>query len=399
MATLETRFCGIPLVNPFLLASSPSTDDLGMIARAFEAGWAGAVLKTTSVESDEVRIAYPIMKSAGHGPAMRGLFNTDLISEKRADEMLEIVRQLKDRFPDRRVIVSIEASNRSDWESLARRSRTAGADLVEIALSCPQGTDLEGYDSEYGTISHDPTLTRTVTAWVVEAARPMPAYVKLNSGVTDITAIAAAAAEGGTAGFCVMDSLESLRAPELDSLRPDPGVEGLTSRGGYSGRAIKPVALNVLSKVAAMNHGLPISGVGGVYDWRDAVEYFLLGASNVQVCTGVMQRGFSIIDDLLDGTLRWMERHGFSTLDDYRAGALSSIVDNESLRRDVPIYYEIDPDGCIGCGLCYVACRDGGHQAIEFDSRTRRTTIVKELCVGCGFCRGVCPIDGVIRPR
>ena len=217
---LNVNLCGVPFGNPFVLAASPSTDNREMIARGIEAGWAGAVFKTTSVASEEVSIAYPIMSSLGPGAKMVGLQNIDLISERHIDEITDDVRWLKQRFPEARLAVSIVASTRDEWQELTRQAEQAGADLIEISISCPQGSMLEGEQNTQGwMISQDPLLTEKVTRWVKEVSG-IPIYAKLSTSVTDIAAIALAAERGGADALCAIDSVEGIVGIDLESLSP-----------------------------------------------------------------------------------------------------------------------------------------------------------------------------------
>lgn len=395
MVNLAIDFAGLKFKNPFILAASPSTDIKEMVARGFEAGWASAVLKTTSVENDEVEMAYPIMSSLRPGTNMVGLHNIDLISEYRIDTMLENVRWLKEHFPDHRVIMSIMGYSKEEWIYLVQQAETAGADMVELSISCPQGAILEDEEEADGfMLSQDSRLTEKVTRWAKEAARQMPIYVKIGSAVTDITKIAQAAERGGANGICAIDSVGGIVGIDLESLSPMPSVQGYGSQGGFTGRAIKPVGLRCVADIASSVE-IPISGVGGIYTWRDAVEYLLLGATTVQVCTAVMHKGFSIIDDLLDGMTRWLQKNNYRNPSDIIGLSLSHIKDNEELSRGAKVLSVINEELCVKCGLCYVACRDGGHEAITF-SADRMVAVDEEACVGCGLCAQVCPVPDCI---
>ena len=220
-ANLSTQFCGVHFVNPFTLAASPCTDSAEMIGRAFEAGWAGAVLKTTSTEAEEVSIAYPIMSSLNREGRMIGLHNIDLISERHIDRVAEDVRLLKREFPQRVVIGSIVGSSKADWQDLARQMAAAGADMLELSVSCPQGSMVEDEVEPMGfMISQDPRLTEKITRWVKEAAPRPPAYVKLTSGVTDLGRMVKAVEAGGAEGVCLIDSVEGLIGIDLNTLEP-----------------------------------------------------------------------------------------------------------------------------------------------------------------------------------
>jgi len=392
---LETEFCGVKFLNPFILAASPSTDSREMVARGFNAGWAGAVLKTTSVESDVVEIAYPIMSSLYPGYQMVGLHNIDLISDKRIDQIASNVVWLKERFPEHRVIVSIVGNSKEEWEYLIRRAEEAGADLIELSISCPQGSMLEGEEDVDGEmISQDARLTEKVTRWAAEAAVKIPIYVKLSAAVTDLKSIAQAVERGGAGGVCVMDSCEGIVGVDLKSLSPLPSVQGASSRGGYTGKAIKPMALRCVADIAEAVK-IPISGVGGIYTWRDAVEFLLLGATTIQVCTGVMHIGFDLVDDLQDGLKRWLLSNHFQSPSDIVGLSLNHLKSNDYLVRGIKVRSRIDDDLCINCGLCYVACRDGGHEALLF-SEDRKVTVDDDRCVGCGLCAQVCPVPDCI---
>jgi dihydropyrimidine dehydrogenase (NAD+) subunit PreA len=174
-------------------------------------------------------------------------------------------------------------------------------------------------------------------------------------------------------------------------------VQGYTSYGGYTGRAIKPIALRCVVD-AARASALPIAGVGGIYDRRDAAEFLLLGATTLQVCTAAMELGFGIVEDLTDGLARWLAGKGFASVREAIGKSLPRITDHERLPHDNTMRANINLDTCIGCGRCYVACRDGAHQAIVWNAE-RRPMVDEDKCVGCGFCPQVCPVPGCIRLR
>ena len=201
MANLKTDFCGVPFHNPFILASSPPTDEREMTARGFEAGWAGAVLKTTYVKDFEMSLVYPLIWSMNPGPGMIGMHNIDVLSVKPIDEIAEDIFWLKQRFPEHRVISSLMGHSQEEWNELVSKSEQAGADLIEASISCPQGAALEGEEGEAQgwMVSQDPHLTEKVTRWLVNATTKVPVYTKISSLVTDITAIAKAIERAGAA--------------------------------------------------------------------------------------------------------------------------------------------------------------------------------------------------------
>ncbi len=393
---LRVNFCGVSLINPFLLASSPMTDQQEMVARGFEAGWAGAILKTTTHPSEENSIVYPMMAGLDPGSRLVGLQNTDLLSDHFIDEMCAQAAWLKSRFPRHCVALSLMGTTRAHWQELAQKACQAGADLIEASISCPQGSMVEGDEQPDGSmISQDARLTEKVTRWTKEAAGKVPVVVKLSPGVTDITRIARAVKQGGGDGICAIDSVEGIVGLDPSSCAPLPAVQGLGTRGGYTGRAVKPVGLRCIADIAAAVD-LPLSGVGGIYSWQDALEYLLLGATSLQVCTAVMQRGFGILDGLIDGLSRWMEVRGYASPAAFTGAGLKKLVVHEDVLHGIRVVASIDAGACIGCGLCHVACRDGAHQAILF-GEDRLAVVDREKCVGCGLCPQVCPVPGCIQ--
>ena len=396
-ANLGVNFCGLELPNPFLLAASPSTDKKEMIARGFDAGWSGAVLKTTSLASEEVSIAYPIMSSLNPGPNMIGLHNIDLISERHIELIAEDVVWLKERYPNHIVSVSVVGNTHEDWDELIKVSEQSGADLIEVSISCPQGAMLEGEEADGWMISQDSKLTEKVTKWAVGASKKVPINVKISSNVTNIKEIAKAVEKGGGDAIVAIDSPEGVLGIDLHTLSPMPSVQGFSSRGGFTGRAIRPIALRCIADIAEATT-IPISGVGGVYDWRDAVQFLLMGATTVQVCTSVMHQGFRIVEDFCNGMSMWLENNGYLNPMEIIGLSLPFLREHDDLPHGIQVFSEIDQQSCIHCGLCYVACYDGGHQAIDFDGN-RKVTVKKEKCVGCGLCGQVCPVPGCIQIR
>lgn len=391
---LSINFCGVKFLNPFLLAASPPSDSREMTARAFEAGWAGAVLKTVSPIGNKTPLRYPMMSSLASGLNMVGLHNIDLLSDKLAEEWMEDVIWLKRRFPEKRIIMSIVGDTKEEWGNLVLQAEQAGADLIEASISCPQGSMLEGESADGWMISQDSRLTEKVTNWTVQASRRTPVYVKITSGVTDITAIARAIERGGAQGVCVIDSIEGIVGVDLETFSPLPSVQGFGSHGGYTGKAIKPIALRCVADVASAVN-IQISGVGGIYDWRDAVQFLLMGATTLQVCTAVMHKGFGILNHMLDGLSRWLDTHHYHKPQEIVGLGIPRIVNIEELKTNNILKSKIDQNLCVNCGLCFVSCRDGGHAAIDFNLE-RKVSINEQRCVGCGLCVQICPVPDCI---
>jgi len=393
---LSVDFCGVRFVNPFVLAAAPPTDDLDMLRAGFKAGWAGAVLKTTAVESEPVGLKYPMM--AGYdvfGRRCVGLGNIDLISEHHIDVVEKRIRTLKEEFPDRVLIGSMMGSTRQDWEQLVTRLEAAGADVIECSFSCPQGT-LGGEGSFAGQmLGQNIELTREVTSWIKGAAKRAPVVIKITPQVADINAVAQAVKEGGADALCASNTIPSLMGIDLESLKPQPDVNGKTSFAGLSGPAIFPITLRNIAMVARSS-GLPITGTGGPANWKDAVQMMLVGAVNVQFCTAVMTFGFEIVEDLLSGMAWYLKEKGFKSPADLVGRSLEQIATHDQLAPASRVRSRIDERMCIHCGRCYITCRDGGHLAIGF-AGDRLPKIDDDKCVGCGMCTAVCPVIGCMR--
>ncbi|MCR4402883.1 MAG: NAD-dependent dihydropyrimidine dehydrogenase subunit PreA [Firmicutes bacterium] len=393
MADLSIEFCGVKFPNPFTLAAAPPTDNAEMVARAFEAGWGGAILKTTSVETEVVELVYPMMAGIDYeDKKLMGLENIDLISERHIDEVEQDVRALKKEYPDRVVGASIMGAKKEDWQELVRRLEAAGVDLIECSFSCPHGMPERGMGS---TIGQDPELTERTARWVKEAARRVPVIIKLTPQIADITEAARAVKRAGADGVCAINTLKSLIGIDLDTFIPYPNVGGYSAFGGYSGPAIKPVALRCVAEIAKAVD-IPIAAAGGISTWSDAAEFLLVGATNIQLCTAVMRHGFRIIEDLIDGLDVFLEEKGMNSVRELVGKSLPYIVEHSRLSRLHKVVATIDHKTCVKDDICYVACRDGGHQAIEL-GEDRLPVVDEKKCKGCGMCATVCPVYGRIR--
>lgn len=389
---LSIDFCGVHFVNPFVLSAAPPTDNLDMVRAAFAAGWGGAVLKTTSVETEAVDLVYPMMSAVHYGgQRIIGLGNIDLISEHHIDVVEQRVRALKQEFPDRVVAASIMGSKKEEWQGLVRRLEAAGVDIIECSFSCPQGSMGE----EPGAmLAQSIEATERVAGWVKQAAKRCPVVIKITPQVTNIVKVAQAVKRGGADAICAANTIPSLMGVNVDTFVPYPDVQGSSTFSGLSGPATKPITLRTLAEISR-NVDLPITATGGPVSWRDAVEMMLVGATTVQFCTAVMHLGVDIIDDLQDGLAFYLEEKGFDTPADIIGRALPRIVNHGELRRDVKVISSLIEDRCVKCDLCYIACRDGGHQSIKLRDSDRLPEIDREKCVGCRLCVTVCPADAL----
>lgn len=395
MADISSNFLGIRSPNPFWLASAPPTDKKINVLRAFEAGWGGVVWKTLGSQVKNVSSRYSAVNFGSK--KMMGFNNIELISDRPLDlNLLEIAECIR-LFPDRAMVVSLMADNDKDsWHELIKKVEDTGAHGLELNFGCPHGMTERGMGAAVG---QDPEIAKMVVEWVMEVAT-IPVITKLTPNVHSVVPTGKACVEAGTHALSLINTIQSVTGINLDTLVPNPYVAGKSVFGGYCGPAVKPIALKMLTTIAQdpTTSKVPVSGIGGVSTWKDAVEFMLLGASNVQVCTAAMNHGFRIVEDMCEGLNNWMDEKGFKTLDDFIGKSVEKITHWEELDINYHHIAKINPDKCIHCGLCYIACEDASHQSIslEYGNPYNKYTIKEEECVGCNLCQLVCPVNECI---
>ena len=391
---LFTDMAGIRGPNPFWLASCPITNNGEMVARAFDEGWGGVVWKTIG---DPIRNVTARLGTFEHGGRrLVGINNIELISDRPTDVNIAEIREVKKRYPSNAVVISLMVeAKREAWHEIIAKCNDTGADGYELNFGCPHGMSERGMGAAVGQV---PEYVQMITEWVMEKAA-FPVLVKLTPNITDIRYPARAARAANADGVALINTISSLVGVNLDTWAITPDVRGKGSHGGYAGPAVKPIALNMVSQVASdPDVGLPVSGVGGIETWRDAVDFLLLGATTVQVGTSVMHYGFRLIDDLVDGLSTYLRAKGLHSPAELVGKALPTITDWGHLDQEFRLLARIDESKCIRCNLCYAACNDGAHQAILFEGSKGASKLVVEddYCVGCRLCQYVCPVENCI---
>ncbi|MBQ2161766.1 MAG: NAD-dependent dihydropyrimidine dehydrogenase subunit PreA [Bacteroidales bacterium] len=382
LPSLEIDFCGIHCENPFFLASSAVCTNYEMVARAFDAGWAGVFYKTICMQ--EINEVSPRFDAVGK--PFTGFRNMEQLSENPVDVDFDILKRLKQNYPSKVVIASIMGNTEEEWISLAKMAEEAGCDAVELNFSCPQ-MRLSGMGSDVG---QNAELVTFYTAFVKRSVK-IPVIPKMTPNITHISQPALGAYFAGADAISAINTIKSV------TLGEGSDVNGCQTGSGYSGKAVKPIALRhilAMAKISIMKN-VQFSGIGGIETWRDALEFIQLGCRNVQVCTAVMQYGYRIIDDMIDGMQQYMAERGIEKLDALVGELLPKFYLPSDLDRTTVVYPKFDKEKCIGCGRCVISCSDGGHQALKFDLQTRRPQLIGSKCVGCHLCRLVCPVGAI----
>ena len=390
LPSLELNFCDMVCENPFFLASSAICTNYEMVARALEAGWAGVFYKT--ICKQDIREVSPRFDAVRkEGTPFVGFRNMEQLSENPYTMDFDILHRLKVNYPTKRIIASIMGQTEEEWIELAKMAEDAGCDAVELNFSCPQ-MKLTGLGSDIGQNNE---LILLYTAIVHEAVK-IPVIPKMTPNVKGLTKPALSCYFGGAHGISAINTIKSI------TMSDGAQVSGKKTVSGYSGKAVKPIALRMIYEItgnpilhkAGIEKHVDISGIGGIETWRDALDFIQLGCRNVQVCTAVMQYGYRIIDDLILGLQHYMAERGIGELKKLVGEELKNIVMPSDLDRETMVFPKIDREKCIGCGRCYISCQDGGHQAISFEA-DRKPHIIGRKCVGCHLCRLVCPTGAI----
>jgi dihydropyrimidine dehydrogenase (NAD+) subunit PreA len=396
MADLTNDFIGIKSPNPFWLASAPPTDKEYNVRRAFEAGWGGVVWKTLGSEGPPVVNVNGPRYGAIYGADRRllGLNNIELITDRDLHTNLEEIKRVKADYPDRAIIVSIMVPcEEAAWKAILPLVEDTGADGIELNFGCPHGMSERGMGAAVGQV---PEYIEMVTRWCKQYYSK-PVIVKLTPNITDICKPAAAACAGGADAVSLINTINSITSVNLDSMSPEPSIDGRGSHGGYCGPAVKPIAMSMVSEIARGHdtQGIAISGIGGITTWRDAAEFITLGCGNVQVCTAAMTYGFKIVQEMISGLSEWMDSKGYVSIDDFRGAAVPNVTDWNQLNLNYIAKAKINQDLCISCGRCFAACEDTSHQAIAM-SEDRTFSVIDAECVACNLCVNVCPVEDCI---
>jgi len=336
MPTLATTVDGLKFANPFVIGSGPPGTNMNVINRAFREGWGGVIAKTVSLDASKVvnvTPRYAKLKS-NDGAEVIGWENIELISDRPLEIWLEEFKQVKNAFPDGILIASImEEFNRDAWIEIVERCEASGVDAFELNFSCPHGLPERKMGAAMG---QDPDVLNEVCSWVMSAAKA-PVWAKMTPNITHIEDPSRAALSAGCNGISAINTIRSVMGVNLETLRPEPSVEGYTTPGGYSSKAVRPIALRMCMEVATLIAkefpGRTLSGMGGIESGTDAAQFILLGSDTVQVCTGVMKEGYGCVKPMCNELLGFMEKHGFETLADFKGMSLPYFTTHADLVR------------------------------------------------------------------
>ncbi len=390
---LSIEFCGKTFKNPFLLSSSPVSNSAEMVARSFDAGWSGVVFKT--LNSDRLKITHPSPRmNAFHYGAKRvvGVQNVEQISDRPLKDNLVDFLYLKKQYPEHVLISSIMGFSNDEWAYLAKVSEDNGADMLELNFSCPHMC-IEGTGHHVGKAFD--LIERFTTT--VKNTVSIPVIAKMTPNITDMTEPAIHAKNGGADAISAINTVSGISEVGLQDLVPKPNIFGIGAVSGTSGPAVKPIGLHFIADMAQCDElALPLSGIGGIETWIDALEYILLGSSTIQVTTGIMHYGYGIVEDMIEGLSDFMVQRGVTKVSDLVGKALPNLKTTDHFELDRQGITQYDLDKCVGCGQCYVVCTDAGGQAIEWEAKERRPKLVEDKCLSCMLCNFVCPVPELI---
>ncbi len=376
---LSLDYLGVRCQNPFFLSSSPVGGNYDMVAKCYEQGWGGCFFKTIGIfVADECSPRFD--QTNKEGLPWIGFKNMEQISDKPTEQNFEYIYRLTRDYPDHITVASIMGSTVEEWKELAKMADQAGARLIEGNFSCPQMTSHD-MGSDVGTNNK---LVESYSRAVRETT-DIPFIAKMTPNCKNMEEHALAALRGGAAAVSAINTIKSITNIDFENNTGMPVVDGKSSISGYSGAAVKPIALRFCTQVMQncqiheqvrkngfdFGYGHEMSGIGGIETWRDAAEFLSLGCRNVQVTTAVMQYGYRIVEDMISGIMHFMDERGYESLDEFTGIALPNIIPAEDLNRDYRILPDFDYSKCVGCGRCYVSCYDAAHQAIDWNEKKK----------------------------
>tara|TARA_B100000575_G_C23090630_1_gene628726 strand:- start:34 stop:1131 length:1098 start_codon:yes stop_codon:yes gene_type:complete len=351
MSRLETIFTGLKFENPFILASAPPTESKRKILKAFEAGWGGIVTKTIGLHPVE-NVAGPktiyqraseakpyVSRIKRDDTVSHSSWNWELISDQPLDLWLPDLEEIKSTFPNRMLIASIMAGagneeEMNNWKKLAKACVGAGCDAIELNMSCPH---MDRKDMG-ANIANDEEIIKSILKAVTNAVS-VPIWVKLTPATSELVEAARIAYESGASSISVCNTFPSLPLMDPETMKFEVEVDGLVTSGGLGGLAILHQALQRVSDISKAFPNGAISGIGGIRGFREAFNFIVHGAGNLQVCTAAMQEkgsggvGVKLIQELKEDLNDYLMRKEFSSIENIRGIARERVVEHSQVRR------------------------------------------------------------------
>lgn len=382
---LSVNISGVEFKNPLIVASGPPTLSSEHVLKCIRAGAAGAVTKTITYDVMQQVQPKPRMLVVNPADALRNRFysfySIDLMSEYRPELWLRQIREAKKEGKAYRgvIIASIAGRTFEEWEKLARLVEEAGADMVELNLSCPH-LEKEGLMGR--AVSSSPEKVSEVVK-TVRRATSLPIIGKLTPQGANPVELARIMVSSGVSALVSTARFQGLIV-DLETMQP----AAWGGFGGYGGPWQTPISVGWTAHIAMEKLGVPIIGSGGVSKWGDAVQHILVGASAVQICTAIMINGLKIIPEIIDGIEKWMISKSFRSIADFSGITLSRIVSLEKLERRKRFRLCIDAEECVKCGVCIRVCPYG---ALNAENAASIPEPDQEKCDNCGLCLSICP--------
>ncbi|MGI6730626.1 MAG: tRNA-dihydrouridine synthase [Anaerovoracaceae bacterium] len=360
---MKTEFLGLKLKNPIIVAAGPWNRDGRNIRKAITSG-AGAVI-TETIVSDTLLDVRPRIAYDGSGAQNIRLYS-DIQIEGWEREM--DIAKSKEGV----VIASVSAHTPSELAYLAIKMEKFGADAIELGISSPMGESLE-------VVAADADKVYNMTREVVQNVK-IPVMVKLSQNSTNLSKVAKAVKNAGGTGVSAINTIRSILGVDIETGEPI-----LSTYGGYSGAPIRPIGLASVATIA-QTVDIPLCGIGGISNYRHALEYIMLGASTVQVGTAVMLNGFGKISEIIQDLENWLEQKELNNTDEVKGKALQNLKSFEEIKIE-PLISHVDNEVCErDCQACVDSCLYGAIHKSE-----NKIIIETDKCPGCGLCTFVCP--------
>ncbi len=379
---LSVEFAGLQLRSPIILASSGITKAFENVKKADHYG-AGAVVLKSKFE-EELMAHSPTPRFTVIRRGKKDYCSTTNMSyeqgyEGSIEDYCNEIRQCKVAGLETKIIASIGCSTKECWVKWAKMVEEAGADAIEMNLSCPH--------SDY-VIAQTGHINQMVAEMVpaVVAAVDIPVFSKMTPQLENPSITAQVMEQSGAKALTAFSRCLGMDI-DIDAQKP-------VLHGGYGGHG-GPWAIHyALRWISEMYNkvSVPISGCGGVVEGDDIIKYILAGSTTVQVCFMIYAYGYSVIEGLNQHLLGYMDKHGYQSVLDFRGIVTGSRIKGlKDVDRRKTLIATVDQEKCVGCKRCQNMCIFDG---IGFDDEKKKAFINKK-CDGCGLCPSFCPTGSI----